>query len=291
MHHAHTARARAGTPDARRRTSLLCTLELLTKADGLLPPGLRSPHGAKVKLNLPAVARQLQHAALTLLCGPGGGGVPRAFATRCCRVLRAVLDAVVKCSDEQLKDCLGSGSQPTHANRAKHGLVRRHAVTLVSALVPVACSGGAAATEALQLLKHAVDAVKTPVRAQLQPLPTTPDALAPLAELCQDARAYPPNERDLDAALLKTDGEDTARQRQRTPLKTPMQYRRHLPFVAIGAEADGRRRHVEGQLGEQLQPQRGRRDVEPQQAHTAAAARLPRQRRLPTEGKRDHAWT
>ena len=88
LHHAHAARARAGTPDARRRTSLLCTLELLTKADGLLPPGLRSPHGAKVKLNLPAVARQLQHAALTLLCGPGGGGVPRAFATRCCRVLR-----------------------------------------------------------------------------------------------------------------------------------------------------------------------------------------------------------
>ena len=113
LHHAHAARARAGTPDARRRAAMLCTLELLTRGaaeGGLLTGGLRTPHATEKKLNLPAVARWLQHAALTLLrtveCGGGGdgggSGGTRAVAARCCRVLRAVLDAVLKCTDEQL---------------------------------------------------------------------------------------------------------------------------------------------------------------------------------------------
>ena len=207
LHHAHAARARAGTPDARRRAAMLCTLELLTRgaADGgLLTGGLRSPHATEKKLNLPAVSRWLQHAALTLLLtadggGGGGGGGTRAVATRCCRVLRAVLDAVLKCTDEQLSAALGSSAAPASATHARKALVRRHAVTLVSALVPVARgdAGGGAAAEALVLLKYAIENISPLVRAQLQPLPRVPAALAPLADMLDQARA----KTTLEAAL------------------------------------------------------------------------------------------
>ena len=211
LHHAHAARARAGTPDARRRAAMLCTLELLTRgaADGgLLTGGLRTPHATEKKLNLPAVARWLQHAALTLLrtveCGGGGGGGggsggTRAVAARCCRVLRAVLDAVLKCTDEQLGAALGSSAAPASATHARNALVRRHGVTLVSALVPLARgdAGGGAAAEALKLLKHAIESMSPLVRAQLQPLPREPAALAPLADMLVSARA----KTTLEAAL------------------------------------------------------------------------------------------
>ena len=206
LHHAHAARARAGTPDARRRAAMLCTLELLTRgaADGgLLTGGLRAPHASEKKLNLPAVARWLQHAALTLLrtveCGGGGGGGTRAVAARCCRVLRAVLDAVLRCADEQLGAALGSSAAPASATHARNALVRRHAVTLVSALVPVARgdAGAGAAAEALKLLKLAIESMSPLVRAQLQPLPREPAALAPLADQLVSARA----KTTLEAAL------------------------------------------------------------------------------------------
>ena len=63
-------------------------------------------------------------------------------------------------------DCLREGPDPPHfrpagANasqesqrRARQALVRRHAVALVSALVPVARAGGAASAEALSLLRY-----------------------------------------------------------------------------------------------------------------------------------------
>lgn len=187
LHHRHAAAARAGTPRDLHRESLLVLLELMTSSEEVVPQRLRAEEHTLRHLNLVALSRILQHAALTILATEDAEADyddKALLVRRCCNVLKPVLHAVLEATPDALNEHGVQYGNHRDAAAQLGDFKRDHSTALISALLVRADSSH----DASALLEYAIGRLEPPALSMLPPLPDGVP-FAALTAKCERARA------------------------------------------------------------------------------------------------------